>query len=137
MIPFVLDASFSLRWCFESEATPQTEAVLTMLQDADGLAWVPDVWRYEMLNGLGKGVSRGRLRSNAALGLWHELLELPIRFVEFGSGAELLELALRHNLSAYDASYLGLAVSRSLPIASGDTKLLEAARRVGLQVMSP
>jgi predicted nucleic acid-binding protein len=50
---------------------------------------------------------------------------------------KLLELALQHNLAVYDASYLSLAVARSLPIATGDGKLQSAAASVGLQVIKP
>jgi hypothetical protein len=51
---FVLDASFALRWCFEDEGTEQTDALLMVLENQEGIAWVPGIWRYEMLNGLGK-----------------------------------------------------------------------------------
>ena len=52
---FILDASFALHWCFEDEATPASEAVLTQLQDQKDTASVPDIWALEILNGLGKG----------------------------------------------------------------------------------
>ena len=59
MREFVLDASFALCWCFDDEATPQTESTLTSLENQEAIAWVPAIWRYEMLNGLGKGVTLG------------------------------------------------------------------------------
>ncbi len=61
MTEFVLDASFALRWCFEDEATTQTASLLTVIQNQQAVAWVPGIWRYEILNGLGKGVLRQRL----------------------------------------------------------------------------
>jgi predicted nucleic acid-binding protein len=106
---FILDASFALRWCFEDEATAQTESTLTNLQDQEGVAWVPAIWRHEMLNGLGKGVTRGRLTRDKALLFWQEMQALPIRVVEIAVDETLLELALKHNLAVYDASYLSLA----------------------------
>ena len=36
MREFVLDASFALSWCFEDEATNETESVLTTLQNQQG-----------------------------------------------------------------------------------------------------
>ena len=70
MREFVLDASFALCWCFDDEATPQTESTLTSLENQEATAWVPAIWRYEMLNGLGKGVTRGRLTRDKALLFW-------------------------------------------------------------------
>ena len=43
-----------------------------------------------------------------------------------------LALALEHNLSAYDAAYLDLAIRLRLPIAARDGALREAAFRAGV-----
>jgi hypothetical protein len=40
---FVLDASFALRWCFDDEATAETESVLTLLENQEATAWVPGI----------------------------------------------------------------------------------------------
>jgi predicted nucleic acid-binding protein len=132
---FILDASFALRWCFEDEATAGSEAVLTQIQNQTDTAWVPGIWPYEMLNGLGKGISRGRIERQKGFLLWREILALPIRVVEIPVNEALLELALKHNLAVYDASYLSLAVARNLSIATGDGKLATAAQSVGLEIL--
>jgi predicted nucleic acid-binding protein len=79
---FVLDASFTLHWCFEDEATDATESILTLLQNQEALAWVPTIWQYEILNGLGKGVTRGRIDRQKAFLLWQEIRELPVLVVD-------------------------------------------------------
>jgi predicted nucleic acid-binding protein len=132
---FVLDASFALRWCFEDEATAETDSILTLLQNQQGTAWVPGIFPYEVLNGLGKGVARGRLERNKAFLLWQELQELPVRRVDTPINGKLLELALQHNLAVYDASYLRLALERSLPIATVDGKLRQAVHSLGIGIM--
>ena len=43
-----------------------------------------------------------------------------------------LSLARDHNLSAYDAAYLELAMRRGLPLATLDDKLKAAAQAVGV-----
>jgi predicted nucleic acid-binding protein len=98
---FILDASFALRWCFEDEATAATESMLTMLQNQKGMAWVPGIWPHEVLNGLGKGVTRGRLERQKAFLFWQEIRELPIHIVDIPVNEKLLELALQHNLAVY------------------------------------
>lgn len=137
MDEFVLDASFALRWCFEDETSAATESVLARLAIQTAAAWVPPIWRHELLNGLGKGIVRERLLRDRALEFWREIRELPIRLDEIPADERLLELALTHNLSVYDASYLRLAISRELAIATGDSKLQQAALRAGLKVIYP
>jgi predicted nucleic acid-binding protein len=134
---FVLDASFSLHWCFEDEATDATDSLLTALQDQKAVAWAPGIWRLEVLNGLGKGVARGRSGRDKAFLFWREMRALPIRIVEVPPDEQLLELALEHNLAVYDASYLSLALARKLPLATVDGKLQQAAQLCGLGVIRP
>jgi predicted nucleic acid-binding protein len=134
---FVLDASFGLHWCFEDEATEGAEAVLTALQNQKAVAWAPGLWPLEILNGLGKGVTRGRVERQKAFSLWQEIRALPVRIVEVPADEKLLELALEHNLALYDASYLSLAMARKLAIATGDGKLQQAAQRCGLAIIRP
>jgi predicted nucleic acid-binding protein len=134
---FVLDASFALCWCFEDEATAETESLLTTLENQQCVAWVPAIWRYEMLNGLGKGVTRGRLERGKAFLFWQEVQALPVRVVDVPVDEKLLELALQHNLAVYDASYLGLVQARQLSIATVDDKLQQAAESIGIPVIRP
>jgi predicted nucleic acid-binding protein len=131
----VLDASFALCWCFEDQSTAATELLLTMLQNQERTAWVPGIWRYEMLNGLGKGVTRGRLNRDKAFLFWQELQELPVRIVDVPVDDKLLELALKHNLAVYDASYLSLAQTHGLLLATLDGKLQQAAENTGIGII--
>jgi len=54
----------------------------------------------------------------------------------FPAGGDTLGLARAHNLSAYDAAYLELAMRRGLPIATLDDKLKAAAAAVGVSLFS-
>lgn len=47
-----------------------------------------------------------------------------------------LNLARDHNLSAYDAAYLELAMRRALPLATLDEKLKAAAAAVGVPLFA-
>ena len=102
------------------------------------MAWVPGIWAHEVLNGLGKGVARGRVDRKRAIVFWQEIRVLPVQVIETPVDEKLLELALEHDLSVYDASYLTLAISLgNLPIATGDGKLQQAALRNGIEVIKP
>ena len=134
---FVLDASFTLHWCFEDEATPASDAVLTGLQNQADSAWVPSIWPYELLNALGKGIIRKRVERQKAFSLWQEIRALPIRIIDVPVIEALLELALQHNLAVYDASYLSWAVSQGLPLATSDDKLMAAAQGASIHILQP
>lgn len=45
-------------------------------------------------------------------------------------------LAARHGLTVYDAAYLELALRLDVPLASLDTRLVDAARREDVRVIS-
>lgn len=47
----------------------------------------------------------------------------------------VVTLARAHNLTAYDASYLELALRRGLPLASQDRRFRDAARRIGIALV--
>jgi predicted nucleic acid-binding protein len=100
---------------------------------------VPGIWPYELLNGLGKGITRRRVERQKAFLLWQEIRALPIRVIDIPVNEKLLELALQHNLAVYDASYLSLALAlaRGLPIATSDEKLQAATQSVGLGIIQP
>jgi predicted nucleic acid-binding protein len=54
-----------------------------------------------------------------------------------GDDHAVLTLARVHQLSAYDAAYLALAVAESAALATLDRKLAAAARRENIAVLGP
>ena len=60
---------------------------------------------------------------------------MPVRIVDVPVDDKLLELALKHNLAVYDASYLSLAQTRRFPLATVDGKLQQAAESTGLEII--
>ncbi len=135
MSVFVLDASVTLAWFFEDEVSAYTGAVLESLRRHQ--AQVPGIWPLEIANVLLVGERRGRCseaRSSRFLSL---LSALPIRLtgaVDISISADLLSLARGHDLSAYDADYLRLAIDSGIPIATQDRKLVKAASECGVEL---
>jgi predicted nucleic acid-binding protein len=64
---------------------------------------------------------------------------LPIQVVtgDVFSLPELASLAREFGLSAYDASYLRLAIDNGVPIATLDVRLRDAASRAGVALWFP
>lgn len=131
-----MDASVTLAWCFRDEATPATWSALEEVRNSGAI--VPAIWPFEVSNALLAGQRRGRL-SDAAAAHFVELLEaLPVEAepptVGRVLGATRL-LAAAHSLSAYDASYLELAMREGWPLATNDELLRRAAGAVGVSLL--
>lgn len=134
---FVLDCSVTMAWCFVDEATPYTDGVRDRL--ADERAVVPTIWPLEVANATIVGERRKRLDETRCFRFFSLLKSLPIVIDDQTSGAafgEIPHLCRVHNLSAYDAAYLELAMRRGLPMACLDGKLKAAATVVGVPLLT-
>jgi predicted nucleic acid-binding protein len=131
----VVDSSIALTWCFEDEASPETDELFARVRD-DG-AIVPGLWHLELSNVLLQAEKRGRI-SKADVAQRLELIaDLPISVdpeTAARSWREILALARAEVLTAYDAAYLELAVRRGLPLMTRDGELASAAKRLGVVV---
>jgi len=134
---FVLDASMTMTWCFDDESTPASEAILDRLRDDE--AHVPPVWLLEVANVLVVAERRRRIAPSEAVRFTQTLRALPI-YIDDGHKMEaiapLLEVARHYGLSAYDASYLELAMTTGFPLATGDARLKSAAISAGVLVIN-
>lgn len=137
MSAFVLDASYTLTWCFPDRATSNTDALLRRMEAHADSAVVPWIWQLEVGNALGKSVSRGKVPLARALEIWDELLLLPIRQVAIGNISQLIALAVQHNLSLYDTCYLQAALVSKLPLATNDKALRLVAEASGITTLVP
>jgi predicted nucleic acid-binding protein len=130
----VIDASVTMAWCFEDEATPDTEAVLDRLQQDEAI--VPPLWRLEVANVLLVAERRRRITEAQAARFVGLLGQLPIRIDPSAPDVStLLGLGRRHGLSAYDAAYLALAERLAVPLATLDERLATAGRSAGVALL--
>jgi predicted nucleic acid-binding protein len=129
----VLDCSITATWLFEDEVSPYAEAVLDALA-GDHEALAPFIWPLEVSNVLLVGERRGRITEAQSTAFWEALKTMPITVDErppMMSSHAIIALGREHELSAYDAAYLELAVRNAAPIATLDDKLTDAARTSG------
>ena len=128
----VLDASLTVSWYFDDEATPLTDAILDRVSENGAV--VPTLWRLEVANAFQSAIRRKRMtvryRDEALIGL----TQLPITTdadTNTYAWTTTLRLAERFALTIYDAAYLELAQRQSLPLATLDAELREAAAALG------
>jgi predicted nucleic acid-binding protein len=135
---FVLDNTVTMAWCFTDEATRFTEALLRRLSDLTDIAIVPALWLYEVVNVTELAVRKGRITAEKAHAFLESLADLPIAIenpVLPQMFVSVRALVGKYRLTAYDASYLELAIRHNLPIASSDKALLKAAEAAGVKLV--
>jgi predicted nucleic acid-binding protein len=130
---FILDGSVALVWGFADGHDDYAAAILDKMPDLQ--AHVPGLWPLEVANALLVGERRGRTTTANAAHFLTLLGTFPIAVdgqTVARAWLETIHLARAHNLSAYDASYLELAIRLGLPLATLDDKLKAAATAVGV-----
>jgi predicted nucleic acid-binding protein len=134
---FVLDCSATMAWCFGDEATTKTDRLLASLASTRQ-AHVPAVWSLEVINVLLVAERRKRISRKDASSFLKLLEAMPI-VSETELSSPNLEgihnLGRTHRISAYDASYLELALRKTVPLATLDNKLKAAARTLKIRCL--
>ena len=132
----VIDASLTVSWYFEDETTPATEAILESVSETG--ATVPTLWRLEVANAFQSAIRRKRITAPYRDQSLVELTNMPITIdadTNVYAWTTTLRLAERFALTIYDSAYLELAQRRSLPLATLDAELREAAAALGVTVL--
>jgi predicted nucleic acid-binding protein len=128
----VVDASALVELLLATEQAPRVAAEI----GADSDLHVPALCDVEVASALRRALLAGRLDESRALVALRDLADLPLT----RHGHQLLLgriLALRDNLSAYDATYAALAERLEATLVTADAGLAVAARkRLGLEVVS-
>lgn len=131
----VLDASATLAWIFERADPGQAALADQLLGDlAHEPVWVPGLWYLEVANALLIAERRGVAKEAQVTDYLQRLSRLPIHSddVTVSSRQEaIISLGRRLRLTAYDATYLELALRKGARLATFDVKLASAMQEVG------
>ncbi len=129
----VLDASMVISLIMPDERDVSSDATILRLKQS--IIWVPSIWPDEVMNALVVSLGRHRLDKSeysqaVTLLRWIDpQVEPPDIERVVGLTAEI---ALRHGLTIYDASYVELAKRCGLPLLFRDRKLIRAAEAEGV-----
>jgi len=133
---WVLDSSIALALALPDEISEHADHFFSRMTSGSVL-WVPALWWYEMANALIGAQRRKRLTERDRMRLIELYRMLPIRTdtaLDSDAMYRFHTLAMEHELSAYDAAYLGLAQRKGLGLATLDQRLHSAALRAGVKV---
>lgn len=137
-IRFVLDCSIVIAWFFADESDKYVDDVANSLAEKEAVA--PSLWPLEVANALVVGERRGRCTPAQSTSFLARLANLPIALddhTQLNAWSGALPLARVHQLSAYDAAYLELAIREGLPFASLDSRMQAAAKLLGIKTYKP
>lgn len=130
---FILDASVAVAWVVARQATTYSRTIRSRAKREPYHA--PALWRVEVVNVINALVRRQSLSAEAGrtatdiLGRLQPVIHEPALAL-----TDLYGLAQRYDLSAYDASYLALALELKLPLACTDNKLRAALKSAGIKL---
>jgi predicted nucleic acid-binding protein len=125
-----------LAWLYPDEITETIVAVFEQI--ANDCAFVPSLWRIEVANSLSVNLRRGRIthaRRRASLDDLEQLTVLCDPDTNVHVWTRTLQLADLHKLTVYDATYLELALRLSVPLATLDEDLRQAAQREAVPLL--
>ena len=118
----VLDASAVIEWLL---GLPRSEAIAERITDADQHIHVPHLLAVEVAQVIRRFEARGEISDVRASAALEDLADLGATRHEHEA---LLPIVwqLRHNLTAYDAVYVALALALEAPLLTLDERLANA-----------
>jgi len=133
---FVVDTSVIVSWCLRDEKDDYSNRILDQISASEAV--IPSLARFEIANVLLVAERRNRLTEADTNRFIRLLASLPIRVDQepYDLGLEkILAIGRQHQLSAYDAAYLELAMREGLSLATRDRNLRDAALKCGIHLL--
>jgi predicted nucleic acid-binding protein len=133
--PVVIDSSAAGAWVLPDEISDAAQKLYLQVREAEEQFHVPLLWAWEMGNMLAMGVRRDRIDADQMeqgleiLGGLQLQVDVPL---SPHRQAQIARLALAHELTFYDATYLELVLRLNGQLASQDKKLIAAAKSCGI-----
>ena len=132
-MPIVIDNSVYLAWCMSDEDAPMADKAMSRVVEEGGV--VPGIWWYELRNALLMNERRGRISRQQVADTLVDSQSLGISVDDRHDETLVLELARQFELTIYDAAYIEVAHRRSIPLATLDVRLRQAAETVGIAIV--
>ena len=132
-MPIVIDNSVYFAWCMSDEDAPLADKAMSRVVEEGGV--VPGIWWYELRNALLMNERRGRISRQQVTDTLVDSQSLGISVDDGHDETLILELARQFELTIYDAAYIEVALRRSMPLATLDERLRQAAEAVGIAIV--
>ena len=129
----MLDSSIVLSWCLQDGTDPIAEQAMRRVTEQGAI--VPGIRWCELRNALVVNKRRGRISSADTAATLADLRQLRILIGQAHDEGAVVALARGHQHSAYGAAYIEVALRHTLPIASLNKGLRQAAAALGVTTL--
>lgn len=119
---FVVDTSFVLAFLLPDEKVRNVDEMFSEFEKNKIIFIAPYLLVYEIVNGLKSAVVQERQSKKAGEVLLESFLNMGILFENINEIA-VFHLALKENISAYDASFVWLAKEKKVRLLTLDERL--------------
>jgi len=133
-LTLVVDSSIAASWALPDENSPAATRALFLALD-EGVT-VPSVFWHELRNVFLVNERRKRLTAEETQNGLSAVGDLLPQIDDSEAHGVVLDLARKYSMSAYDASYLELALRSGAMLATLDHRLARAALSENLSVIS-
>jgi predicted nucleic acid-binding protein len=110
---------------------PEKKPIVSLTEGHDLIA--PEVLPFEIGNALTAMVKRKTLMADEAVLAWDAITHIPVD-LRHSNIAAALEIAIEHNIYAYDAYFLECALSQRSPLLTLDKQMKELAEKIGIKI---
>jgi predicted nucleic acid-binding protein len=133
----IVDASVAVAWAIDNEGETITRGALASALN-EGFA-APHHFPIEVANGLLRAERKDRVSRNDIDVFLLDLSKMTMRLdtpIDLDRLRDVLTLGRRYMITAYDAAYVELALRTSLPLATRDSAMAQAAAKAGVKLFS-
>lgn len=111
---------------------PERQNILEVTQGCSAVA--PDLLLYEIGNALSAMLKRKQISSEEVLTCFNLVSQIPVQLLDIDI-AKAIEIAIEHNIYAYDAYFLQSALQYHLPLMSLDRKMVQVAKKLSIKIL--
>jgi len=119
----VIDNSVLISWALEEDEAGHIDTIKQIVSDDEVQLLAPFLLKYELLNVFRSVIAQGRARLDQILPKVEELAAFEISYITEVPFVDIFQLAVKKDISAYDASYVWLAKEYQIPLFTLDLKL--------------
>lgn len=94
----------------------------------------PEVLPYEIGNALSSMLKRRQLSADEIILAYEKIQQIPVSLIEIDI-KRALEIAVAHNIYAYDAYFLQAALAQDCPLLTLDRKMQTVANALNITVL--
>ena len=126
----VADSSVALKWWLDDEQfVDEARLILNKIIAKDVELVVPELWLYEITNGINIAVKRDRITKELGQEFIEELQSIKITQIPIISYLQTIyEEAQIYKYAVYDISYMVIAEIVHIPLITGDEKFFNTVK---------